>query len=68
MITVWFAVSAEGGLVGGGGGGGELEGVMEGEEEGGGWEVGDDDLDLPPDLVSSVTVTSVYCVGALNLI
>ena len=67
MITVWFAVSAEGGLVGGGGGG-ELEGVMEGEEEGGGWEVGDDDLDLPPDLVSSVTVTSVYCVGALNLI
>lgn len=29
-----------------------LEGVMEGEE-GGGWEVGDDELELPPDLVSS---------------
>ena len=34
-----------------GAGEGDLEGVMEGEE-GGGWEVGDDDLDLPPDLVS----------------
>ena len=28
-----------------------LDGVMEGEE-GGGWEVGDEELELPPDLVS----------------
>ena len=28
-----------------------LDGVMEGDE-GGGWEVGDDELELPPDLVS----------------
>ena len=31
----------------------DMEGVMEGEE-GGGWEVSDDDLDLPPDLVSQL--------------
>ena len=44
--------SPEGELVSGGGGvgDGDLDGVMEGEE-GGGWEVGDDDLELPPDLV-----------------
>ena len=43
----------EGELVSGGGGAGGLgDDVMEGEE-GGGWEVGDDDLELPPDLVSS---------------
>lgn len=36
------------------GGEGEV-GVMEGEgEEEGGWDVGDDDLDLPPDLVGAV--------------
>lgn len=35
------------------GGEGEV-GVMEGEgEEEGGWDVGDDDLELPPDLVRS---------------
>ena len=46
-------VAIEGELVSGGGGGdGDLEGVMEGED-GGGWEVGDDDLELPPDLVSA---------------
>ena len=44
--------TVEGELVTGGGAGeGDLDGVMEGEE-GGGWEVGDDDLELPPDLVS----------------
>ena len=41
--------SIEGGVVAG-------EGLLEGEEEvgeeGGGWDVGDDDLELPPDLVS----------------
>ena len=31
----------------------DMEGVMEGEE-GGGWEVSDNDLDLPPDLVSKL--------------
>ena len=39
------------------GGEGEV-GVMEGEgEEEGGWDVGDDDLDLPPDLVREQTDT-----------
>ena len=28
--------------------------TMEGEEEGGGWDVDDADLELPPDLVSDV--------------
>ena len=42
---------SDGELVSGvGAGDGDLDGVMEGEE-GGGWEVGDDDLELPPDLV-----------------
>ncbi len=31
------------------------EDVMEGEE-GGGWDVDDDELELPPDLVSSVAI------------
>ena len=29
------------------------EDLVGGDEEGGGWDVGDDDLDLPPDLVSN---------------
>ena len=50
-----FSGAIEGELVSGSaglGGDGDLDGVMEGEE-GGGWEVGDDDLELPPDLVSA---------------
>ena len=35
-------------------GDGDIEGVMEGEE-GGGWDVDDDELELPPDLVSMKT-------------
>ena len=47
---LFFFAAIEGELVSGGGGGGGLgDDVM----EGGGWEVGDDDLELPPDLVSS---------------
>jgi hypothetical protein len=52
-IACFFA-ALDGELMSGGGGGGlgdDGDGVMEGEE-GGGWEVGDDDLELPPDLVS----------------
>ena len=46
------SLHSDGELVSGvGAGDGDLDGVMEGEE-GGGWEVGDDDLELPPDLVS----------------
>ena len=49
---LFFFAAIEGELVSGGGGAGGLgDDVMEGEE-GGGWEVGDDDLELPPDLVS----------------
>ena len=54
IINIFLDVS-EGEIVGGAGEG-DLEGVMEGEE-GGGWEVGDDDLDLPPDLVRTLTYT-----------
>ena len=45
-------VFSDGGIVTGAGEA-DMEGVMEGEE-GGGWEVSDDDLDLPPDLVSQL--------------
>lgn len=50
-----YFCSPKGELVsrGGGVGDGDLDGVMEGEE-GGGWEVGDDDLELPLDLVSEL--------------
>lgn len=47
---------------------GDGEGVMEGEE-GGGWDVDDDELELPPDLVSrscchdNQTVTMTTTVG-----
>ena len=57
----YFSGAVEGELVSGGGGlggDGDLDGVMEGEE-GGGWEVGDDDLDLPPDLVSAAKQKNV---------
>ena len=50
MVAMEISFFPDGEIVGGAGEG-DLEGVMEGEE-GGGWEVGDDDLDLPPDLVS----------------
>ena len=51
-LSLSVSPCTEGELVSGvAGGGGDLDGVMEGEE-GGGWEVGDDDLELPPDLVS----------------
>lgn len=36
---------------GGFGGDDAIEGIGD-DEEGGGWDVGDDDLELPPDLVS----------------
>ena len=50
MFISFAAIAGE--LVSGGGGASGLgDDVMEGEE-GGGWEVGDDDLELPPDLVS----------------
>ena len=51
FVCLFVFYSPEGELVSGGVGDGDLDGVMEGEE-GGGWEVGDDDLELPPDLVS----------------
>ena len=50
FVCLFVFYSPEGELVSGGVGDGDLDGVMEGEE-GGGWEVGDDDLELPPDLV-----------------
>ena len=55
-----FCAAIEGVLVSGGGGGGlgdDGDDVMEGEE-GGGWEVGDDDLELPPDLVRMMSIAS----------
>jgi hypothetical protein len=54
-IVIIFFAALDGELMSGGGGGGlgdDCDGVMEGEE-GGGWEVGDDDLELPLDLVSA---------------
>ena len=46
------------------GGEGEV-GVMEGEgEDEGGWDVGDDDLDLPPDLVRDMRVSCDWVVTA----
>jgi hypothetical protein len=53
LVLCFFFAALDGELMSGGGGGGlgdDGDGVMEGEE-GGGWEVGDDDLELPPDLV-----------------
>ena len=60
IMCVCFYAAIEGELVSGGGGGGlgdDGDGVMEGEE-GGGWEVGDDDLELPPDLVRMMNIAS----------
>ena len=50
LITVLLAITTEGGF-----GDDGLEGdILGGDEEGGGWDVGDEDLVLPPDLVSIV--------------
>ena len=42
-----IVLSTEGGF-----GGNDDEDILGGDEEGGGWDVGDEDLELPPDLVS----------------
>ena len=45
---MFISLTTEGGF-----GGEELDGdILGGDEEGGGWDVGDEDLVLPPDLVS----------------
>ena len=53
-------VHADGVLIGGEGEVGVMEG--EGEDEGG-WDVGDDDLDLPPDLVRDMRVSCDWFVA-----
>ena len=37
---------------------GEPDEKLEVDEEGGGWDVGDDDLELPPDLVRTILFNS----------
>lgn len=50
-MTIVLDVISEGGF-----GEDGLEGdILGGDEEGGGWDVGDEDLVLPPDLVSPKT-------------
>ncbi len=49
VICLHYGLCSDGAVVESKAGG--LDGVMEGEE-GGGWEVGDEELELPPDLVS----------------
>ena len=56
LFLHYIFLRTDGALIGGEGEVGVMEG--EGEEEGG-WDVGDDDLDLPPDLVGAVWHTKI---------
>ena len=44
------------------------EALVGGDEEGGGWDVGDDDLELPADLVRKAHYLSVFLLLLLALI
>ena len=37
------------------------EGLMDGDDDGGGWEVEDDELELPADMVRPVQLCSASC-------
>ena len=60
-------MSTEGGF-----GGEDDEDILGGDEEGGGWDVGDEDLELPPDLVNcqliNITIASIIFVSTLNIV
>lgn len=52
VLSLLFIVTIDGGF-----GEDGLEGdILGGDEEGGGWDVGDEDLVLPPDLVSLLEI------------